>query len=199
MKTTFTLAAMAVLLEGCSGIQRNPPIQVWDDMKHQPKFKAQSEIGVVFEHGRVSQLPVMDTVARGHYLEDSPYNTGMEGGQYVGRVPVPVNLELLRQGQTKFNIYCAPCHDQTGMGKGVVPTRVPAWQPSNLTEERLVQAADGDLFNVITHGRRTMPAYQFQIPIADRWAIVSYVRVLQRAAHGQSNDVPAGTAIEGKQ
>jgi mono/diheme cytochrome c family protein len=72
---------------------------------------------------------------------------------------------------------------------------VPTWQPSNLTDDRLVQAADGDLFNVITNGRRTMPAYRFQIVTADRWAIIAYVRALQRAAHAAPAEVPAGTTI----
>ena len=72
-----------------------------------------------------------------------------------------------------------------------MPTHVPTWQPSNLTEDRVVQFADGDIFNVITNGRRTMPAYSFQVSVEDRWAIIAYVRVLQRAAHGTVNDVPA--------
>ena len=77
------------------------------------------------------------------------------------------------------------------MGKGTVPTRVPIWQPANLTEDRVVQFADGDIFNVITNGRRTMPPYQFQIVTEDRWAIIAYVRALQRAAHAKPEEVPA--------
>jgi hypothetical protein len=193
----FALMAVSLVLAGCSSIQRDPPIQVWDDMKHQPKFGPQSQLGEteLFGARRVSQLPVEDTVARGHLRDDSALYTGREGGMYVGRMPVPVTMALLRQGQTKFNIYCSPCHDQTGMGKGIVPTRVPTWQPSNLMEDRVVQFADGDLFDVITNGRRTMPAYRFQLVTEDRWAIIAYVRALQRAAHAKPEDVPAGTPI----
>jgi mono/diheme cytochrome c family protein len=54
----------------------------------------------------------------------------------------------------------------------------------------VVQFADGDIFNVITNGRRTMPAYRYQIVVADRWAIISYVRALQRAAHAKPEEVP---------
>ena len=71
----------------------------------------------------------------------------------------------------------------------------PTWQPANLTEDRIVQFADGDIFNVITNGRRTMPPYHFQVVAADRWAIIAYVRALQRAAHGTPvDDVPAGNS-----
>ena len=184
-----------LFLSGCAGVQRDPPVQVWDDMKHQPKFKAQSEL-VSFADHRANRRPPEDTVARGHMQDDSPYYTGIENGMYVGKSPVPVTMALLQQGQTKFNIYCSPCHDKTGSGHGIVPTRVPAWQPSNLTEDRVVQFADGDLFNVITNGRRSMPPYRFQVPVADRWAIIAYVRALQLAAHSKPEDVPADRLAE---
>jgi hypothetical protein len=194
MKLTVLISTL-VLLVGCSSAQRDTPLQVWDDMKHQQKFKAQAPVVGIFDDGRSNRLLPEDTVARDHYFDNSPYNTGLENGMYVGKSPVPVTLELLEQGQTKFNIYCSPCHDQTGMGHGIVPTHVPTWQPSNLTEDRVVQFADGDIFNVITNGRRTMPSYQYQVVIADRWAIVAYVRALQRAAHAKPDEVPAGTTI----
>lgn len=189
------LLPLLVFMGGCSSVQRDTPIQVWDDMKHQQKFKAQAPVVGIFADGRSNRLLPEDTVSRDGYRDDSPYNTGLENGMYVGKNPVPITLELLEQGQTKFNIYCSPCHDQTGMGHGIVPTHVPTWQPSNLTEDRVVQFADGDIFNVITNGRRTMPSYQYQVVIADRWAIIAYVRALQRAAHSKPDEVPAGTTI----
>ncbi len=185
-----------LFLSGCSSVQRVPPVQVWDDMKHQPKFKAQAAVDGIFADGRAARLPLEDTVARGHVRDDSPFYTGMENGMYVGKMPVPVTLDLVKRGQVRFNTYCSPCHDQTGMGKGIVPSHVPTWQPSNLTEDRVVQFADGDLFNVITNGRRTMPPYQFQITTEDRWAVIAYVRVLQRAAHGKPEEVPADRQAE---
>ena len=190
----FAVPAL-VLLAGCSSVQRNTPIQVWDDMKHQQKFKAQAPVVGIFADGRSNRLLPEDTVARDAYRDNSAYNTGLENGMYVGKSPVPVTPALLEQGQTKFNIYCAPCHDQTGMGHGIIPARVPVWQPSNLTEDRVVQFADGDIINVITNGRRTMPPYRYQVVVADRWAIVAYVRALQRAAHGTPAEAPPGTVI----
>lgn len=183
------VVAMACL-SSCTGIQRDPPIIVWWDMKRQAKFKTEGETGL-FPDGRNTRPRIEDTVIRGHMEEDTPYNTGMENGMFIGKIPEPITPELVHQGQLRFNSYCSPCHDQTGSGRGIVPAHIPTWQPANLMEQRLVDAPDGDLFYVITNGRRTMPPYRFQITTADRWAIISYVRVLQRAAHGTMDDVPA--------
>jgi len=189
------IAPVLLVLAACSSVQRDTPLQVWDDMKHQQKFKAQAPVVGIFADGRSNRLLPEDTVARDAYRDDSTYDTGLENGMYVGKSPVPVTPALLEQGQSRFNIYCSPCHDQTGMGRGIIPAHVPIWQPSNLTEDRVVQFADGDIFNVITNGRRTMPPYRYQVVVADRWAIVAYVRALQRAAHGTPAEAPPGTVI----
>lgn len=192
MKTLsiFALALGGLTLAGCSGVQRTPPIQVWPDMRMQPKFEAQQSSGL-FVDGRASRRRPEGVVARGHMLDDSPLNTGLQGdGQYIGRNPLPVTADLLAEGEWRFNTYCAPCHDRTGLGRGMVAQRWTAWQPANLTEDRLVEAADGDLFNVITYGRRTMPPYGAQNRPEERWAIVAYLRVLQRAQHGSVSEVP---------
>ena len=186
----FVAMAAMLGLAGCSGIQRDPPLQVWPDMRYQKKFKPQRSTDL-FADTRESRRPPDGTIARGHMLEDTPFNTGMDGKLYVGKSPVKVTEAVLEEGRWRFNTYCSPCHDETGLGKGMVPTRFPAWQPQNLTEDRIVQMADGDLFNVITYGRRTMPPYGNQNRPEDRWAIIAYVRVLQRAAHGTLSDVPA--------
>jgi hypothetical protein len=178
-----------VFLSGCSSVQRDPPLQVWDDMKWEPKFKPQMENDLFRDH-RDSRVPPEGTVSRDQPYEDTVYNTGMVGELYVGKSPVPMTMEEVKKGQAKFGTYCTPCHDRVGTGQGIVPLHVPAWQPSNLTEDRVVQFADGEIFNVITNGRRTMPAYKYQISVEDRWAIISYLRVLQRAAHGSMADVP---------
>ncbi len=185
----LTIAA-TILLSACSSIQRDPPILVWWDMKRQPKFRTEGETGL-FADGRNTRYPPEDTVAQGYLFDETAYNTGMEGPTYVGKSPVPVTAELLHRGQMRFNTYCSPCHDRAGTGKGIVPAHAPQWQPANLTEDRVVQLADGDIFNVITNGRRTMPPYKYQVVTSDRWAIIAYLRVLQRAANATVADVPA--------
>jgi mono/diheme cytochrome c family protein len=112
----------------------------------------------------------------------------MRDGKYVGN-PLPLDMAVLQRGQERFNIYCAPCHDRAGEGKGIVAQRS-SWIAVNLHEQRIQDMADGQLFDTITHGKRTMPGYRYQVPERDRWAIVAYVRALQRASSGTVADVP---------
>jgi mono/diheme cytochrome c family protein len=120
--------------------------------------------------------------------EDEALHTGVVNNQYIGRNPVPITADLLRVGQRRFNTYCSPCHDRTGTGRGLVPQRA-TWLPTSLHEDRVMKMNDGEIFNIISYGRRTMPPYRFQVVTQDRWAIVAYVRALQRTT-GSTEDVP---------
>jgi len=105
--------------------------------------------------------------------------------------------KMLARGQERFTIYCTPCHGRTGDGKGMVvckrdkltdPCESRGFAPLPSYEDpRLRHMPDGQLFATITHGARTMPAYGPQIPTADRWAIVSYVRALQLSQMADSS------------
>ncbi len=147
-------------------------------MKHQPKFLPQQE-NKFFSDLRATRMPVPDTVARGYLYDSDPLYTGVSGDQFIGRNPLPVDEKLLKLGQMRFNTYCSPCHDRTGSGQGTVPKRA-TWLPTNLHEPRVVNMNDGEIFNIISHGRRSMPPYRNQIAAEDRWAVVAYVRALQR-------------------
>ena len=156
-------------------------------MKHQMKVKAQTD---------QARRPVEGTVAIGHLKADDAYSTGVIGDKYIGLNPEKIDRALIERGQKRFNIYCTPCHDRTGSGRGIVPTRFPSWLPSNLQDPRQKAMVDGEIFNIITIGRRTMPPYATQIPEKDRWAIVAYVRALQRTTSGVIADVPASLKAE---
>ena len=53
--------------------------------------------------------------------------------------------------------------------------------------------ADGEIFNTITNGKNTMMGYGDRIQVQDRWAIIAYVRALQKSQGGATiNDVPPG-------
>ncbi len=184
------LALAAFSLAGCSNFpSRQPPIWVWWDMKKQDKYKPQAE-SLYFADGRTSRAPVAGAVAQELYRPDTAFSTGINpDGTYVARNPLPVTRDLLVQGQRKFDTYCAPCHDRTGSGRGIVPAKA-VWVPGNLHDERIVNFVDGELYHVIANGRRSMPGYRYQITEEDRWAIVAYIRALQRAWRGTMDDVP---------
>lgn len=185
------VAALGLLEAACSNFTtRQPPVWVWSDMKKQDKYKAQAE-GQFFADGRTSRRLVDDTVAQELYKADTPRATGIEeDGTYVARNPLPLTKEVLLRGQERYNIYCAPCHDRSGAGRGVVPAKT-VWIPGNLHDARIVNMVDGELYHVASMGRRSMPGYRFQVTEQDRWAIVAYVRALQRASLATVADVPA--------
>lgn len=180
------IALFVVLLAGC-GSRRTPPLQVFPDMKDQPKYLPQTA-SRFFGDGRELRRPVPGTVARGYLNDDDAFYTGKRDGAFVAN-PLPLNRETLLRGQERFNIYCAPCHDRTGSGRGIVALRS-SWLPSDLTEQRIRQMADGQVFDTISRGQRTMPGYRFQIDERDRWAIVAYLRALQRSTAAKIGDVP---------
>jgi len=142
------------------------------------------------------RLAPLGTVARGELHQDTTFETGKAGADYVKQSPVPVTMKRLRRGQDRFGIYCAPCHGYDGRGNGMVARRalrlgeerfVP---PTDVTSKAVRDRPDGHLFNAMSNGIRTMPAYGAQIPTADRWAIVAYVRALQLAENATIDDVP---------
>jgi len=186
-------AALSLFAAGCSNFpSRDPQIWVFPDMKKQDKVKFETS-SPFFADGRGSRRPVDHTIAQETYRPDTAYATGIaDDGTYVAKNPEPIDHETLVRGEAKFNVYCAPCHDRTGSGRGVVPAKT-TWVPGNLHDERIVNFVDGEIYHVVTSGRRSMPSYRFQISEKDRWAIVAYVRVLQRAWLGKLNEVPPET------
>ena len=185
------LAAMS-LLSSCAGtMSRKPQYQFLNDMRQQLKYSTQGESTFVgFTDGRSDRRPVAGTVARGHLkLQDGAFYTGQVNGMYVAQNPVKITPELLALGQQRFNTYCSPCHSRAGNGKGIVGART-NWIASSLVDDRVKGFSDGDIFDVISNGRRTMPTYRYQITEHDRWAIIAYVRALQRTTSASLADVP---------
>lgn len=185
----FLAVAAAALAAGCRGeTSADPPIHVFGDMDWQPKYQA-NQASPLFEDGRAMRPLVEGTVAQGELREDDAEFRGKRGDDYVATVPVPVDDALLLRGQDRFNIYCAPCHDKSGSGHGmIVKHGYPI--PVDLASDRVRGLPDGQVFDVITNGVRNMPSYRKQIPVDDRWAIVTWVRVLGKSQHAKIEDVP---------
>jgi mono/diheme cytochrome c family protein len=159
------------------------------DMQDQPRYDA-FETSAFFADGRASRPRVPGTVARGHLQDDPVFFTGKDAtGAYAVAAPMPATRDLLARGQERFNIYCTPCHDRTGSGQGIVVQRGYK-RPPSFHEDRLRALPIGYFVDVVTHGFATMPSYAAQIPPADRWAIATYLRALQRSQHATIADVP---------
>jgi len=186
---SLSLLALASCYQGQPS--QDTPVHPNPNMDNQQRYDPQSQ-STFFADGATMRTPPAGTVARGFLHEDSVYYTGMVHDTTPVRLsPVPTTLAELKRGQQRYNIYCAPCHSRLGDGKGMVVQRGLNPPPPSYHEDRLLQAADGHFFNVITNGIRNMPPYKYQIPVEDRWAIVAYVRALQRSEHATIQDVPA--------
>lgn len=170
---------------------KQPPLEVFPDMDRQPKLRPQQP-SLSFANGRSSQEPVPNTVARGDHYENNSINTGLIPGttNFIATIPVAVTEQLMARGQQRYSIYCLPCHGPQGDGNGIVKKYGYATVRS-LHEKIVVTQGDGEIFNTITHGNKTMFPYGSQISVEDRWAIVAYVRALQRSHLGLLDEVPA--------
>jgi mono/diheme cytochrome c family protein len=178
----YIIAVMLLLCMSCQrGQQSNkPPIHAVHDMDHQPKYKTQAA-NPFFADKAAMRMPVKGTVASGRLDEDDLFYQGLDAdGKSAERSPLAVTADVLAQGRTRFSIYCTPCHSPLGDGQGVMVKRgfVP---PPSFQEQRLRESADGYIFGVISNGIRNMPSHAHQVPAADRWAIVAFVRSLQAA------------------
>jgi mono/diheme cytochrome c family protein len=200
---------LALALRARAVKSTKPRIHIVQDMDNQPKVKSQSRFAL-FADRRGMRQPVQGTVARGAIVGDTVLTLGrVEGWSpsaeapegdlsgWVDAIPVEVDLQLLERGRDRFDIFCSPCHGLAGNGDGMVAKRAEQLQegtwtpPTSLNSDLVRQRTVGHIFNTISHGIRNMPAYGPQIPVADRWAIVAYVRALQRSQNATIDDVPA--------
>jgi len=158
------------------------------DMHVQPKYKPLDPSNF-FDDGRSARPEVPGTVAHGHLRADDFLFTGKVNGEPADAFPFPVTREVLERGRERYNIYCSPCHDYTGSGRGMVVQRgFPP--PPSYHLERLVKAPAGHFFEVMTNGYGAMYSYASRVTPEDRWAIVAYIRALQLSQHATLEDVP---------
>jgi mono/diheme cytochrome c family protein len=187
--STKILALTVVVLTGCQGMpSEKPPVHVNPNMDWQEKFTAQ-ERNTFFEDNRADRLPVSGTTARGQLNTDVALHEGLDSrGQYVARIPLDLSADFVKRGQQRYEIFCTPCHGGTGAGDGIVIGYgyVP---PPSFYDERITEMPDGELYSAIYNGVRSMPSYRHQIPVEDRWAIVAYIRALQRSQNVREQDL----------
>ena len=164
------------------------------DMHNQPRYRPLRP-SALFADGSSARPLVDGTVARGTLNEDDAFYTGKVGNADVTELPFAITEAELNRGQERYNIYCTPCHDSTGSGKGMVVRRGYR-QPPSFHDPRLTAAAPGHFFDVMTNGFGAMPDYKVQIDARDRWRIVAYIRALQLSHAGKAADIPGGNPDE---
>ena len=189
MRTLILLPVIAgaVLSLGCQGqTSEAPPIVPIRNMHEVPRYDPQ-EGSPYFEDGRAMRPPVEHTVAREMVVALEIDQGITEDGAYVLTVPEAAvegfgGMEgALERGRQRYGIYCVPCHGGLGDGNGMVPdvSGVGSIRPPTFHDDRIRHMPDGQLYATIRNGIRNMPSYRANIPVDDRWAIVSYVRALQ--------------------
>jgi len=219
LKYFFSIFVLVVLLlvtvAGFRGQKfQKPPIELFPDMDHQPKVKSQVP-STFYADGRANREPIAGTVPLGYAMpqhksvdgsageSQSPYkqvhfsggvgysDTGKMGTSWGTGIPLEITPEFIARGQERYKISCSVCHGDTGAGNGVAG-KYGLVGIANLHQDRIRQMADGEIFNTITHGKNTMMGYGDRIQVQDRWAIITYIRALQKSQGGATiKDVPA--------
>jgi mono/diheme cytochrome c family protein len=173
---------------GCTSSR--PPIHLNPSMDDQPKVRSQTASDFFF-NGASMREPIPGTVAIGGLKEDTAFFTGKGAdGLFVATIPVSMNETLLERGRQRYVIYCEPCHDARGDGRGILFQRgnVPT---ATFHQEKILKYPDGQIFDIMTNGQGLMPAYRWPIPPADRWAIIAYIRDMQRKRLASATSAPA--------
>lgn len=214
---TLFLAVVILSVFGFRGhIFTAPPIDVFPEwafpgMKRQPKFRPQSA-SVFFADGRADRLPPPNVVAADaptgfagatehladqRYLNEALVHGKNAQGQFVAGFPVAVTVDraFIELGRARYTTYCAPCHSAVGDGNGITKQYGMGATPT-YHDDRLRKMPEGEIFNTITNGKNNMLSYADKLTPNERWAVIAYVRALQRAQTGTVADVPAANKSE---
>jgi len=207
----FVVLATLSIFGFRGALSNKPPIEVFPDMDRQPKYKPQAESSFFADGNTDRPLPA-NVVARGRSVETDGRFLGADDHMYRGYsgelgLPestnwfrgfpegVEVTQSFLERGRQRYTVFCSPCHGALGDGNGITKQYGMGATPT-YHSDRLRQMPEGEIFNTVTNGRNTMFAYGDKIPAADRWAIIAYLRALQRAQLGSVEDVPAANRSE---
>jgi mono/diheme cytochrome c family protein len=174
-----------------------PPVQLSRGMDPQAFLRAQAE-SHFWSDGRASRGPPPGTVAWGELGGDEHYRSGKIDGAWARVLPggFVVSREAMLRGRDRYDVYCAPCHGLAGNGDGPVSKRAEelregTWVPStNLHQAYLREQPVGQLYDGLTNGVRKMPGMAALLEVDDRWAVVLYLRALQRSRHASLADIP---------
>ena len=207
MRNVYLITAfICVLIFSIFGLRGSkfvePPIDVFPEwafpgMKRGIKLRPQAE-SKFFADGRADRLPVEHTVMRGMLREDDYLNRGKDAsGAFARGFPasLTVDMKFLERGRDRYTIYCLPCHGAVGDGNGITK-QYGMGATATYHDDRLRKMPEGEIFNTITVGspNKNMLPYADKLVPEDRWAVIAYVRALQRAQQGTAADVTDAAA-----
>ena len=198
----FLIVALISILGFRGSKSEKPPLEIFPDMDRQAKFHPQAASSL-FSDSRADRPVVPGTVPfnleeeetypflqpKDSFNENEYYATGKQGEAFGRGFPVQLTHELMERGRERFDIYCAVCHGETGDGNGITKSYGMVATPS-YHSEKFRKMPEGEIFNTITHGKNNMGPYAAKLSVEDRWAVVAYLRALQRARHASVEDVP---------
>lgn len=206
----FILITAVSILGFRGSLSKRPPLEVFPDMDRQPKYKPQAE-STFFADGNTDRPLPANVVSRGRTVEADSAFLGADDHMYRGLVPggsvangdwargfpdgIELNEVFLERGRDRFTLFCTPCHGRLGDGNGITKQYGMGATPSYHID-LIRNQPEGEIFNTITNGKNTMLGYGDRIPARDRWAIIAYVRALQRAHQGTIEDVPVANRSE---
>lgn len=180
----LAMLLLPLVLISCRGqLDEKPPIHLNPNMDDQRRFEAQEQ-NEFFSDNRSMRQPVEGTVPRsspyGNYK--GYYQGGNEEDSEMTEMPVELTRSFLYRGKDRYDIFCAPCHGGTGAGDGIIMVNGYGFVPApTFHQDRIRELSDEALYDIIVNGIRTMPPYAHQVKGEDRWAIVAYIRALQRS------------------
>lgn len=174
---------IASLLAGC------------DNLAKGTRFKPLEESDF-FADASSSRLPPPHSIARGQLQIDALLYAGRDpDGKPATQFPWPIDETVLARGKQRYEIVCANCHGPDGYGQGIIVRRG-FLQPPSYHDEAMRNAPVGHFFDVITNGYGAMYPYASILEVNDRWAIIAYIRALQRSQQASKADVPPAVLAE---
>lgn len=180
----FSIAITALILVSCGGKHEEPNVDLIQDMMEAPSVKAQGVNYLVDRDKSAMRLPPEHTVPRNFEVYKYPNDPLAAEANLKNPYAGDLSPKILEKGRKTFEIYCMVCHGPQGHGDGPVSVKMPV-KPPPLISDKVKKFKDGRIFHIITMGQGVMQSYATQIvnPM-DRWAVVNYVRSLQKASAG---------------
>jgi mono/diheme cytochrome c family protein len=187
MNSTSNSFAVLILLTvvvgvGCFRSREQREWQYMPDMYVSPAVEAQEADK---QGNSLMRLPPLGSIPVGK----APYQVAQTDTLSAMALvnPLPATEQVFRVGKKYFEIYCTVCHGPRGAGDGPIIPKMPP--PPPLYSEKVRGWSDGRIFHVISWGQGNMPSYSSSIDQPTRWAIIHYLRAVQRAEAPSAEDL----------